>query len=81
MVWGRTVKFDRSTINTFYGLAEVDDSAYRALKDNADYQKVISFLTRAGSGAKWRMRNGEYRLLVNTLTTQLEYDTTLCLLD
>ena len=45
MVRGKTVKFDLSTISTFYGLVEVDESAYRALEGEADYEKLISLLT------------------------------------
>ena len=55
------MKFDPSTINTFYGLAEVDDSAYRALEGEANYETFISMLTSPGLGAKWRMHNGAYR--------------------
>ena len=60
-VRGKTVKFDPSTINTFYKLAEVDDSACGVLEGEADYEKVISMLTSSSSGAKWRMHNSLYR--------------------
>ena len=55
------MKFDPSTINTFYGLPEVNNSAYMALEGEVNYEKVISMLTEPNSGAKWRMHNGEYR--------------------
>ena len=47
-VRGKTVKFNPSTINTFYGLAKVDDSAYRALEGEADYEKIISMFVSLG---------------------------------
>ena len=49
---GRTVKFDLSNINTFYGIPEVDDSVYRALEGEADYENVIPMLTQPNSDAK-----------------------------
>ena len=61
MVRGKVVKFDPSTINSFYGLDDVEDNKYTTLQGNADYKEVITFLTRQGIEARWKMRNAEYQ--------------------
>jgi len=53
MVWGKVVKFNPSTTNSFYKLGPVDDSDYAALQGNVDYKEVIRFLTREGIDAQW----------------------------
>ena len=44
-VRGKRVSFRRDTINTFYGLQEVDNSAFDVLKRRLDYDSIIYFLT------------------------------------
>ena len=43
-VRGKWVSFRRDTINTFYGLQEVDNSAFDVLKRHPYYDSIISFL-------------------------------------
>ena len=43
-VIGKWVSFRRDAIHTFYGLQEVDYSAFDVLKRRPDYDSIISFL-------------------------------------
>ena len=43
-VRGKWVSFRRDTINTFYGLQEVDDSTFDVLQRRLGYDSIISFL-------------------------------------
>ena len=44
-VRGKWVSFRRDAINTFYGLQDVDNSAFDVLQRSPNYDSIISFLT------------------------------------
>ena len=43
-VRGKWVSFRKDTIKIFYGLQEVDDSAFDVLQRRPDYDSIVSFL-------------------------------------
>ena len=48
MVRGKSVPFDRSTINRYYGLANIEDDKYQPLvkNDGTNWDKIKEFLCK-----------------------------------
>lgn len=57
VVRGKPISFDRSTINRFYGLDDIDDDEYSEyLDEHLDCEEVLKFLV--GSRTEWRLNEG-----------------------
>ena len=70
-VRGKWVSFRRDTINTFYGLQEVDNSAFDVLKKRPDYDSIISFLTD-GKGTWKTNASNQVVKFQNSMLTWME---------
>ena len=67
-VRGKWVSFLRDTINTFYGLQDVDNSAFDVLQRSPYYDSIISFLTDGKGTWKTNASNQEVKFPNSMLT-------------
>ena len=70
-VRGKWVSFRRNIINTFYGLQEVDNSAFDVLRRRPDYDSIISFLTD-GKGTWKTNASNQVVKFQNSMLTWME---------
>ena len=66
---GKQVSFDRHTINGFYQLSSVDDSAYQQLVVALDYDAIINCLTKIRRSYKRNNKNELVNFQTKHLTT------------
>ena len=70
-VRGKWVSFQRDAINTFYGLQDVDNSAFDVLQRSPDYDSIISFLTD-GKGTWKTNASNQVVKFQNSMLTWME---------
>ena len=57
-VRGKAVAFDRSMINRFYGLEDIEYDEYSAyVSDHVDLNEIVNTICKPGT--QWKMSNGK----------------------
>ena len=72
MVRGKSVPFDRSTINRYYGLADIEDDEYKPLveNDDTDWDEIKEFFCKEDSA--WnRYTNGDLKSFSSQAMTKV----------